>query len=123
MTPDDFEKRLANVPLRAVPAEWEAEILALGRKERKQTPRPFWPFFRALLWPHPAAWAALAAVWAAILVLNLSGPRGDYLMTAKKPVNPPDPAVWAAELRALKVRNEMLAFWAQESGVPPRNRL
>lgn len=77
MNSDDFEKRLQRQPLRPIPGEWRAEVL---RRAEAAAPRPaaagsspFAMFLRRLvssLSPHPAAWAALAAVWVLIFALN-----------------------------------------------------
>jgi hypothetical protein len=78
---DDFEQKLRRQSLRQVPAEWREEILAAasGResrvKSREQERR--WPSTLAsrlstLLWPHPQAWAGLAAVWILIFMLDFS---------------------------------------------------
>jgi hypothetical protein len=87
MNTDDFEKRLQRQPLRQVPGEWRDEILSAAR----QTSSPHHasrithhvpPSLSLLstlnsqlsivLWPHPTAWAGLAAVWLVILGINLT---------------------------------------------------
>jgi hypothetical protein len=86
MKPDDFEKRLQRQPLRQVPAGWRAEILSAARAV--ETPRCGVGQRSALslpailstlnhqlsiiLWPHPRAWAGLAAVWVLIFAVNFS---------------------------------------------------
>lgn len=78
MNHDDFEQELRRQPLRQIPAEWRAEILGAA------TSHPPSPFARrslfstlnaqlaAILWPHPAAWAGLAAVWIFIFAVDFS---------------------------------------------------
>ena len=85
MNPDDFEKRLQRQPLRQVPREWREEILSAARQASapQPTPHPAHRFRTSLLstlnaqlstflWPHPAAWAGLAALWLVIGGLNLA---------------------------------------------------
>ena len=87
MNVDDFEKRLQSQPLRQVPAEWREETLTAARQASAAQPVPC-PTRRAraaspllstinsrlstLLWPHPVAWAGLAAVWVVILGLSFT---------------------------------------------------
>jgi hypothetical protein len=82
---EQLERRLGRQPLRQVPPEWRAEILAAARDpqaSRHPLPvtrhqKPSWPSsilhsLSSLLWPHPKAWAGLAAVWIFILAVNFS---------------------------------------------------
>lgn len=67
---DEFESRLRRQPRRVVPPQWRREVLGhLHRSE--EVPIPWW---RQLLWPHPAAWATLGAAWVVIFALNFAGP-------------------------------------------------
>jgi hypothetical protein len=80
--PDQFEDRLRRQPLRSVPPAWRGEILAAARAAATSHPEApaasrSWFFalrsgLSALLWPHPVAWAGLAAVWLLILGLNFA---------------------------------------------------
>ena len=77
---DDFEQRLQRQSLRQIPGEWREEILATaGRKSKAEGREQEW--FRpstlvsrlsTILWPHPKAWAGLAAVWIGILAVDFS---------------------------------------------------
>jgi len=97
MKPDEFEQRLSRQPLRPVPAEWRAEILAAMRRG-EETPRcgvgprsvPSLPAWLAtLFWPRPAAWAGLAVVWIFIFALNFS--MRDHTPALAEKVAPPSP--------------------------------
>jgi len=101
----DFEQRLRRQPLKPVPGEWRAEILSAvaadanplqNNRHEPTATATGWLWLSNLLWPHPKAWAGLAAVWVFILVLNLS-------MREKAPViveksTPPSPEM-VIELR------------------------
>jgi hypothetical protein len=63
----DFEKRLQDQPMRELPGQWRARILAPAK------PSP--PWWREWLWPCPQAWAGLAAVWLVICVMHLAEGR------------------------------------------------
>jgi hypothetical protein len=79
---DDFEQKLQRQPLRQVPGEWREEILARAESAVVSRPSAFdtrshWlstlnSQLSTLLWPHPAAWAGLAAVWILILAVDFS---------------------------------------------------
>ncbi len=106
MKPDDFEQRLQCQPLRQIPTEWREEILKAAESAVVTPHSP--PVTRAswlsvlnaqlstILWPHPKAWAGLAAVWILIFAV-------DFSMRDKTPVvagksAPPSPDV-VAELK------------------------
>ncbi|HTY87451.1 MAG TPA: hypothetical protein VMB80_08305 [Candidatus Acidoferrum sp.] len=77
---EPFERRLSRQPLRQIPAGWRKEILGEADKvgtarravrgRRSAASLPDW--ISNLLWPHPAAWAGLAAVWLVVLAVNVS---------------------------------------------------
>ena len=101
MNPDDFESRLQRQPLRRVPHEWRSEILAAALSPSR--PAPSASFLETcnlklatLLWPHPKAWAGLAAVWIFIFAVNFSM-RDSSPRLAEKSA-PPSPEV-IVELR------------------------
>jgi hypothetical protein len=80
MNMDDFEQKLQRQPLRQIPGEWREEILRaadeVGTARRAVRGRlgeaslPNW--LSIILWPHPTAWAGLAAVWVFIFAVNFS---------------------------------------------------
>jgi hypothetical protein len=114
MKPAELEQKLSRQPFRQVPAEWREEILAAADVNRRQatsckvgreftsaaTRRSLLSTLNAqlstLLWPHPAAWAGLAAVWILILAVNFSLRDKTPVMAEK--TAPPSPEV-IVELR------------------------
>jgi len=101
MKPDDFEQRLQRQPVRQIPPDWRADILTAAREAQApvRAAHGTQPSclassnqqLAALFWPHPKAWAGLAALWIIIFVLNFSV-REASPMTAKKSA-PPSPEV------------------------------
>jgi hypothetical protein len=109
MNTDDFEKRLRRQTLRQVPQEWRKEILrdasvsaqspALARgakaQRRRETKKNIsWlstlsKQLSTILWPHPKAWAGLAAVWVLIFLLNVASQDHSPQFTKKSaPASP-----------------------------------
>jgi hypothetical protein len=101
MKPDDFESRLQRQPLRPVPTDWRAKILAAARDAQpachalRITHHSWLSAFghqlSTIFWPHPKAWAGLAAVWILILGVNFSM-RDTAPRVAEKSA-PPSPEV------------------------------
>jgi len=101
MKPDEFEQKLSRQPLRQVPQEWRAKIISAACGAQASCHPP--PDTRrsllsainsqlsTLLWPHPIAWAGLAAVWILIFGVNFSM-REPSPRVAEKYV-PPSPEV------------------------------
>ena len=93
---NDFEKHLAGQPLKKIPSEWRSEILGAAESRSQRIaglstrsasddtgPLPVGrpalrlrQWFHELLWPCPQAWAALAAVWIVIVVVQFATPSG-----------------------------------------------
>ena len=103
---EQFERRLSRQPLRQIPSEWRGEILAAARDAQTIChPSPvtrhgwlttFNQQLSTLFWPHPKAWAGLAAVWIFIFAVNFSM-RDSAPRRAEKSA-PPSPEV-IVELR------------------------
>ncbi len=98
---EQFEQRLQRQPLREIPGAWRGDILAAaGESAAVQHAAPitrhsplsiFNLRLSAILWPHPKAWAGLAAVWILIGALNFSA-RDTSPPLAEK-FSPPSPEV------------------------------
>lgn len=106
MKPDDFEQCLSRRPLKEIPSGWRAEILAAAESAEVVhvsdfAPRTSWlstlnAQLSTFLWPHPRAWAGLAAVWILIFAVDFSM-RDKSPIVAEK-VSPPSPEI-IAELK------------------------
>jgi len=96
----DFEQRLQSQPLRPVPPEWRGDILSAARAAVPHPgPAAGAPIRRLLsewLWPHPVAWAGLAASWALVAVLNTAA--GGPVLAAFRPT-PLSASALAVEVR------------------------
>jgi hypothetical protein len=108
MNTDPFEERLRKQPLRALPAAWRNQVLsaaeaaqATGADEAHDS--PLLVFLSTFLWPSPAAWAGVAAVWLVILVLNLAA--GDTWTASTKAAAVSSPRV----LLAIREQNRVLS--------------
>jgi hypothetical protein len=107
---DDFEKQIQRQLLRQIPSEWRADILTaaqsvVGARLSTLNLRPSLlstlnTQLSTVLWPHPKAWAGLAAVWILILALNFST-RDHSEIVAKKSAAPTPEVV--AELQQQKL--------------------
>jgi hypothetical protein len=102
-----FEKHLAVQPLRDIPGGWRAKILAEAQTHKKSSAiAALGSALHSWLWPHPIAWAAIAAGWVVAAGLMVSGPHGEELAVTPKqyrdlPV--PSPAEYYAQLRICRL--------------------
>ena len=121
---DAFEQCLQRQPSRTIPSEWRAEMLSAAKAastaahaphlnpehrrdaRRFQHGRSLLSTFNSqlstLLWPSPAAWAGLAAIWVVILVVNSTSGGGTKELARK--ITPPAPeaiAAWKEQERLL----------------------
>ena len=79
---EQFESRLGRQPLRQIPPGWRGEILSAARAAqsaghsslvtRRSLLSTLYHQLSTVFWPHPKAWAGLAAVWILILAVNFS---------------------------------------------------
>jgi len=119
MKTDDFEQHLSRQPLRPVPAEWQSQILRAAAEETaarrgSSPPASFVLGLQAWLWPHPVAWAGLAACWIAILALHLaSAPSAAEIAQARAD------ARLAAAYSHLLGNPEFMAVLAEPPPPPP----
>jgi hypothetical protein len=124
---EPFEKRLQRQPLREAPFAWRAEILAHARacRDESRVANPasrvtsrfsiLYQQLSTLLWPHPRAWAGLAAAWVLICALNLAY-REDAPPASAHRVVPPSPQM--REL--LRAQEQLLAELVEEPAVAGR---
>ena len=118
MNPDDFEKRLQRQPLRQMPPEWREGILSAAHhaSPAHHAPRTAQLVFPSrsllstinhllsdLLWPRPAAWAGLAAVW--VVILGLNAATQDASRALAKQASPVSPQL----LMAFQEQERLLA--------------
>jgi hypothetical protein len=114
MNLESFEQKLARQPLRQPPVEWRADILSAAQAADPSSHPP--PAARhsllstlrqplsSFLWPHPRAWAGLAAAWVVIFAVNVASRDGSATTTVGR-VTPPPPQV----LELLKQQTQLLA--------------
>ena len=106
---DEFEQKLSRQPLKKIPGEWRAEILAAADLNRRESIREFTfaatvaSGLRQIFWPAPAAWAGLAAIWIFVFALNFS--MRDHSEIAAKKSAPPSPEM----VTELKQQQRMFA--------------
>jgi hypothetical protein len=133
MNPDELEKHLHSQPLRQVPAEWRGEILSAARQAAgvEHAPRntrhtPHSPSLLStlnsqlsnLLWPHPTAWAGLAAVWLVILGVHLT--MRDATPLLAKRASPASPQVFMAFQEQERLLAELLGPREAPVAEPPK---
>jgi hypothetical protein len=106
---NEFEQKLSRQPLRKIPGKWRAEILSAtdGAKISRHPSLVTRHWLSTLnhqlstiFWPHPKAWAGLAAVWIFIFAVDFS--MRDHSQNIATKSAPPSPEVMA-ELRQQKL--------------------
>ena len=138
MNPDDFEQRLQRQPLRTAPSAWRAEILVAADVNRRSTATQpisedqvaLLAGWRLLFARLPLAWATLAALWVALIGVNLllSGPAPAGVARSSAPAPADAMTVWHLQ----RTDSKLLASLLSESPdsatspappvVPPRPR-
>jgi hypothetical protein len=125
MKPDDFEQRVQRQPLRQVPAGWRDEILAAAdaaaaaeRNPAAAVTIPAWRlFFARISW----AGGAFAALWVALISLNLLLAASDKPRETEQVAAAPAPslAAWNRHRAALQqLASEDSAIDAVAPGLP-----
>jgi len=136
MNPDEFEKQLHSRPMRQVPGEWRQEILSAARQASlpEHAPRTTHHVshppsllstiknqLSTLLWPHPTAWAGLAAAWVVILGINLT--TRDASTAFAKHASPVSPQVFMAFQEQERLLSELLGPRETPVAERPKPRL
>jgi hypothetical protein len=124
MNMENFEQRLSRQPMRKIPGEWRARILVAADVNRREGVRAFRSattirlHLREFFWPHPKAWAGLAAIWIFIFAVNFS--MRDKTPDVAEKVLPPSPEM-VAELRQQKILfAELIGSGDAREAEPPK---
>lgn len=124
---DGLEERLRRQPLKEIPAAWRAEVMAATRAAASTmhgshaSPSALQLLWQRFFWPHPKAWAALAAVWLLIVGLNLSSREPG---TVARVDSEPPSALEARELTKQKMLlAELIGQPATRDAEPPKTVL
>lgn len=123
MKPDNLEQRLQDLPIRSVPPAWRQGILGAVREAARNDdsvadagPMPWW---RVWLWPCPQAWAGIAAVWCAVIVLNLGSAEPERNLTAQQAIVPAPAQVQMALDEQRRLLAELDLFTSPKPASPP----
>jgi hypothetical protein len=104
---NDFEQKLSRQSLRQIPSEWRAEILANAESSAVRrtmlASRP--SLLSTFFWPHPKAWAGLAAIWIFIFAVNFS--MRDKSPQLVEKIAPPSPEM-LVELKQQRLFAELI---------------
>ena len=97
---NEFERRLAKIPLRRIPPDWRRDLLATAAGAAPGARRGTivdW------MWPSPLAWAALALIWVGLAAaLAFAEPLAPGIAAAPASNNPHEhtPSLLAYQTRA-----------------------
>ena len=100
---NEFEQRLAKIPLRSIPSEWRRDLLATadpGPSRARHATVFDW------MWPSPLAWAALALIWVGLAAaVSFGEPAGGIsaastLASSGQPAHEKTPSLLAYQARA-----------------------
>jgi hypothetical protein len=139
MSPDEFEKKLRQQPMRQIPSGWRDEILSAASKvsstrhATRNTPallltlspsRIALKLWQELVWPCRRIWAGMAVVWVAVLICNRSMEETPRVAFDRSPATTSEMA------KVLKEQKQMLsqllgsATAAQSADLPqPHSKL
>jgi len=129
MNEDHFEKRLRHQPQRQVPQAWRQQILAAARQAAGPRHSALIPYssllfalnsrLAAWLWPHPRAWAGLAAVWCVVFCLNFISREPAAPELARKAV-PPSPQIREMLRQQERLLAELAGPFDKPEASPPK---
>jgi hypothetical protein len=109
----EFEKRLGEFSVRPIPAEWRAEIVRAANEASPAQPvSGFLGGLREWLWPHPKAWAGIAAAWCVIFALRLTTPDTE-VATGSSAIT------WQTMAKLQRQTDEFMRSFDSLSAVPP----
>ncbi len=116
---DEFEQFLAKQPLRPIPPEWRARILLSAESGKGERTEPGAPWWRALLWPSPIAWAGVLCAWVLIVGMNIASgpPAGD---SAAAPAGAPPPDVITVIMQERQLVQDLSQLEIEPAEPPPR---
>jgi hypothetical protein len=125
---EQFERRLSRQPLRQIPVEWRGEILSAARegqtiRHSSFVIRPSWlstlvSQLSTILWPHPKAWAGLAAVWILIFCMEFSMRDTTPVVAGK--AAPPSPEVIVELKQQQRMLAELIGASQAREAEPPK---
>lgn len=133
MNPYEFEKHLQSQPMRPVPPHWRQELLSAARQasvahnsaragHRAHASHSLLSTINSklstFLWPHPAAWAGLAAIW--VIVLGLNFTTQDAALRIAKHTSPASPELLMAFQEQQRLLNELIGPHETPSAEPPK---
>ena len=122
---NDLEQQLARQEHKRVPAAWRDNILRAAAQAQKHATQDnsSIPWWRALLWPAPRAWAALAAGWVLVALIQLTMPSVGSSSVAPATVTSAGAAeAWREQQRLLAELFPSERHAEPPKALPPRRR-